>query len=122
MKEFNKITGAKGEIVAQKYLKKQGYKIIETNYSTKLGEIDIIAKEKDVFVFVEVKTRKSADFAKASDFVDEFKQNKLRITAEVYLASHPTDLQPRFDVIEVYAKDGVATVKPKINHLEDAFQ
>jgi putative endonuclease len=54
--------------------------------------------------------------------VDFRKQNRLRTTAEIYLSEHPTDLQPRFDVIEIYAPDGVETQKPVINHLEDAFE
>ena len=114
--------GAWGESQAWEYLRKKKYKLVAVNYKTKHGEIDLIVSNRKYLVFVEVKSRKSAVFANAAEFVDEHKQNKLRITAEMFLASHPTNLQPRFDVIEVYAKDGVATVKPEINHLEDAFQ
>ena len=58
----------------------------------------------------------------AREFVDYRKQERLRTTAAFYLAEHETALQPRFDVIEIYAPDGVATRAPVINHLEDAFQ
>ena len=65
---------------------------------------------------------KSADFAQAMEFVDHHKQVRLRKTAEMYLSQHPTKLQPRFDVIEIYAPDGVDTVNPQFHHLENAFE
>lgn len=114
-------SGAWGEMVAAKYLKKKHFKMITTNYRCKFGEIDIIAANKNFLVFVEVKTRKSDAFATAAEFVDIYKQNRLRSTAEFYLACNPTELQPRFDVIEVYAPFGVETKQPVINHLEDVF-
>ena len=73
-------------------------------------------------VFVEVKLRKSARFAAAREYVDIRKQDKLRVTASIYLSQNPTHLQPRFDIIEIYAPEGTATVSPEIYHLEDAFQ
>lgn len=118
----NNLVGAWGESLAGEYLRKKRYKLVAVNYRTRYGEIDLIVSDRKYLVFVEVKLRKSAKFARASEFVDYHKQNRLRITAEIYLSQHPTDLQPRFDVIEIYAPDGVATVKPEINHLEDAFQ
>ena len=117
----NNASGAWGEMVAAKYLKKKHYKVIATNYRCKFGEIDIIAANKQFLVFVEVKTRRSDAFAAAAEFVDIYKQNRLRSTAELYLAANPTELQPRFDVIEVYAPLGVATKRSVINHLEDVF-
>ena len=117
----NNASGPWGELVAAKYLKKKHYKIIATNYRCKFGEIDIIAANREFLVFVEVKTRKNDEFAAAAAFVDIYKQNRLRSTAELYLAANPTDLQPRFDVIEVYAPFGTATKRPEINHLEDVF-
>ena len=77
---------------------------------------------KKYLVFVEVKLRKSSDFAQALEFVDGYKQERLRTTAQIYLSQFPTQLQPRFDVIEIYAPEGTASVKPEINHMEDAFQ
>lgn len=73
-------------------------------------------------MFVEVKLRKNANYAMAREFVDYRKQNRLRTTAALYLSHNPTRLQPRFDVIEIYAPEGMETVRPVINHLEDAFQ
>ena len=73
-------------------------------------------------VFVEVKLRKSDSFAQAREYVDRHKQDRIRLTASMYLSQYPTDLQPRFDVIEIYAPEGQGTINPKIQHLEDAFQ
>ena len=67
-------------------------------------------------------SRKTADFAQAREFVDWRKQDKLRMTASMYLAENPTKLQPRFDVVEIYAPDGTQTRHPEIHHMEDAFQ
>ena len=117
----NNISGAWGEAVAAQYLKKKRYKIVACNYRCRFGEIDIIAANRKCLLFVEVKTRKSAKFASAAEFVDSYKQERLRTTAELYLSENPTKLQPRFDVIEVYAPDGVDTKDPIINHMEDAF-
>ena len=114
--------GAWGEKTAAQYLKKKRYKILFTGYRSRFGEIDIIAANKEYLVFVEVKLRKSDTFALAREFVDSYKQDRLRTTAEMFLAEHPTQLQPRFDVIEVYAPQGLQTVSPKINHIEDAFE
>ena len=71
---------------------------------------------------MEVKLRKNSSFAQARDYVDSYKQDRLRMTASMYLQQHPTYLQPRFDVIEVYAPQGLHTANPQIHHLEDAFQ
>lgn len=118
----NNLVGAWGEALAGEYLRKKRYKVVAVNYRTRYGEIDLIVSNRKYLVFVEVKLRKSDSFARASEFVNFRKQQRLRTTAEIYLSQYPTELQPRFDVIEIYAPDGVATVKPKINHLEDAFQ
>ena len=117
----NNIAGAWGEQVAAGYLLKKKYKILATNYRCRFGEIDIIAANRTYLVFAEVKLWKSSAFAAAAEFVDHRKQERLRTTAELYLSENPTDLQPRFDVVEIYAPDGINTAKPIINHLEDAF-
>ena len=114
--------GISGEELAIEYLKKQGLKVVEQNVRMTVGEIDVVCYDGDVLVFVEVKLRKNANFAQAREFVDYKKQQRLRTTASLYLSRCPTTLQPRFDVIEVYAPQGMETVKPVINHLEDAFQ
>ena len=115
------LLGPWGEALAAEYLRKKGCRIEAMNYRTRLGEIDIIAANRRYLIFCEVKLRKTADFAAAREFVDARKQQRLRSTALVYLSQHETNLQPRFDVIEIYAPDGTATKKPQINHMEDAF-
>lgn len=114
--------GAWGEHLAARYLESRGYQIVAQGFRCRFGEIDLIAKKGQFLVFVEVKLRKSARFAAAMEYVDQKKQERLRITASVYLSQFPTELQPRFDVIEIYAPKGTDTVRPEINHLEDAFQ
>lgn len=117
----NNIVGAWGESIAADYLRQKRYKILATGYRSRFGEIDLIVFNKTYLVFVEVKLRKSSTFAKAHEFVDSRKQERLRTTAEIYLSQNPTILQPRFDVIEIYAPEGTDTLKPIINHIEDAF-
>ncbi len=87
-----------------------------------MGEVDIIARKGRFVVFAEVKMRKNADFAAAMEFVTPAKQRRVITAAELWLQANPGKYQPRFDVIEVYAPEGVATVKPEINHIEDAFE
>ena len=115
------LLGPWGEALAAEYLRKKGCRIEAMNYRTRLGEIDIIAANRRYLIFCEVKLRTTADFAAAREFVDARKQQRLRTTALVYLSQHETNLQPRFDVIEIYAPNGTATKKPQINHMEDAF-
>lgn len=118
----SKITGAWGEALAADYLRKKRYKIVACGYHCRFGEIDLIAENRKYLVFVEVKTRKNGDFAKAFEYVDFRKQERIRTTASMYLSQNPTRLQARFDVIEIYAPDGSETVRPEIHHWEDAFQ
>ena len=118
----SKLTGAWGEAVAAEFLRKKRYKILASGFHSRFGEIDLIAQDKKYLAFVEVKLRKTADFAKAMEYVDRRKQDKIRVTASLYLSENPTKLQPRFDVIEIYAPEGTATSHPEIHHLEDAFQ
>ena len=118
----NNIVGAWGEQLAAKYLIKKKYKVLASGVRSRYGEIDLIVSNRNFLVFVEVKLRKNAQFAKAREYVDFYKQNRIRTTAELYLSQYPTQLQPRFDVIEIYAPQGLETQNPEINHLEDAFQ
>ena len=108
------LLGPWGEAAAAAYLRKKGFRIEAMNYRTRLGEIDIIAADRRYLIFCEVKLRKSADFAAAREFVDARKQQRLRTTALLYLSQHETPLQPRFDVIEIYAPDGTQTRRPQI--------
>ena len=118
----NNESGAWGEALAASYLRRRFYRIVATGYRSRFGEIDLIVQNKQYLVFVEVKLRKNSDFAAAREYVDRRKQDRIRITALAYLAQNPTTLQPRFDVIEIYAPEGPASLRPEITHLEDAFQ
>lgn len=118
----NNLRGAWGEAVAAEYLRKKHYHLVAAGYQCRFGEIDLIVSNRKYLVFVEVKLRKSGSFAKAMESVDRRKQDRLRITASMYLSQNPTDLQPRFDVIEIYAPEGMKTIHPEIRHMEDAFQ
>lgn len=117
----NNIVGSWGESLAADHLRKKHYRLIATNYRCRYGEIDLIASNRTYLVFAEVKLRKSDRFAAAYEHVDVHKQQRIRTTAEFFLSEYQTDLQPRFDVIEIYAPEGTLTSNPVINHLEDAF-
>ena len=106
--------GRAGEQKATKYLKKLGYKILEKNYTTHLGEIDIIVKDGETIVFVEVKTRKDDLYGLPSQAVNYKKQEKYFAVATEYLVKNKlTDAVCRFDVVEI--------CQEKINHIIDAF-
>ena len=111
------LLGPWGEAAAAAYLRKKGFRIEAMNYRTRLGEIDATGV---LPVFVGGAT-KAADFAAAREFVDSRKQQRLRATALLYLSQHESELQPRFDVIEIYAPAGTQTRRPQITHMEDAF-
>ena len=108
-----KLFGLAGEDLATSYLKKNKYKILERNYTVKLGEIDIIAKDKDEIVFVEVKRRKNDDFGRPSENVDYKKQKKITAVAEFYMSKNEIESYTRFDVIEI--------VGDEISHIKNAF-
>ena len=116
------LLGGWGEALAAEYLRKKRYEIVAQGWRCKFGEIDLIVKNRKYLAFVEVKLRKSDRFAAAMEYVDRRKQDRLRMTASLYLSRNETKLQPRFDVIEIYAPDGMDTANPEIIHLEDAFQ
>ena len=90
----NNLVGAWGESLAGEYLRKKRYKLVAANYRTRYGEIDLIVSNRKYLVFVEVKLRKSDSFARAAEFVNFRKQQRLRIAAEIYLSQNPTELQP----------------------------
>lgn len=113
----NVVVGKSGEDLAKEYLISNGYRILLTNYRNKIGEIDIIAMDKDILVFVEVKTRTSISYGYAFEAVDYRKQRKIINTSMVYIKYHNIfDTQLRYDIIEVYKTKNI-----KINHLENAF-
>ena len=111
--------GSRGEKLAAKYLKSLGMKIIRRNYSTVLGEIDIIAREKDTLVFVEVKSRTEGIEGSAEYAVDRKKRYKISKTALWYLNENsigPVDC--RFDVVTVLFSESSA---PRVNVIKNAF-
>ena len=115
----NKLLGDKGEMLAEKFLEKNKYKILEKNFKTKFGEIDLIAKYKENIIFVEVKTRTSTDYGLPCEAVNYKKQSVIGKVAALYLANNKMSSQNcRFDVIEVL----VSQNKSNINHIVNAFQ
>lgn len=112
--------GKWGEALAANFLRKKRYEIIGANFKSRYGEIDLIACKGDILAFVEVKLRKSSEFAEARENVGVSKQRKIKTTAELWLALNECDLQPRFDVVEIYAPNGY-NGKYSIEHIKDAF-
>ena len=112
--------GGWGEERAARDLRLRAYRILEKNYRCRLGEIDLIARRGGFLVFVEVKLRRTDRFGEAREFVGRSKQERILATAQLWLQEHETSLQPRFDVIEIYAPDGPEG-RVKINHIENAF-
>ncbi len=112
--------GAWGERMARLYLEEHGWYMVTMNFRTRFGEIDIIAENEKYLIFAEVKTRKNARYGAACEAVTLSKQAKIIAAAEAWLQEHPTEKQPRFDVVEVYGEEG-ALLPPCINHLENAF-
>ena len=108
------------EQVAEK-LRQEGWIIAARNFRCRMGELDIVAENGEFLAFVEVKLRKNDAFGSACEAVTPAKQRKLRAAAQFYLIGHPTALQPRFDVAEVYASQGVHTETPDIYYIENAF-
>lgn len=107
--------GIIGEKIAQGYLVNKGYEIIESNFYTKRGEIDIIAKKEKCIFFVEVKTRSNLKFGTPAMAVNTNKQKNIKSTAKIFL--HLNKLygyEVKFDVIEVFINNG----KCEINHIE----
>ena len=101
-KIFNKVVGDSGEDRAVEYLKNNGYRIVKRNFKNKLGEIDVIAYDKDILVFVEVKTRSSDMFGLPREAVNLQKQRKIRLVATSYIKAYKLfDKICRFDVVEV---------------------
>lgn len=113
--------GAWGEEKAARFLEQQGYQILTRNFHSRFGEIDLVAETEDFLVFVEVRLRKSSRFGTPEETVDRRKQQKLRLTAETYLQMNPTQKQPRFDVVALYAKDGMETSPLPVRHIKNAF-
>jgi len=114
-KEF----GAKGEALAEQRLKRLGYKILDRNFTTRSGEIDIIAKDGDTVVFVEVKTRRDASFAAPELSVGPTKRGRMQKAALMYMIKNRLENTPcRFDVVGISAGEG----GPVVDVIKDAFE
>ena len=111
--------GEKSENLAVWYLKKNGYKILEQNYRNRMGEIDIIAKEKKTLVFVEVKSRRSIRYGSPKWAVTPKIQRKISMVALYYLkTTQQTDAKARFDVVAITSNRD----EPQIEIVKNAFE
>ena len=109
----NKKLGRAGEEQALRYLQKNGYKILERNYSNPFGEVDIIAAKDDTVAFIEVKTRLGENYGAPSEAVDRRRRQKYIQAAKYYFYGKQIDKTVRFDIIEI--------LRGEINHIENAF-
>lgn len=110
--------GKEGEELALKFLKKKGYKIIHKNYRTPIGEIDIVAKDGNTLVFVEVKTREGMGYGYPFEAVNKRKRQRIANVASLYLKRFDDIPSCRFDVVSIFYKDG----KPQFELFKDAFE
>jgi len=118
-KSSSKSLGKFGEEIAEELLRSKGYQILKRNFRFGKGEIDIIAKDGDYLVFVEVKSRKNYDFGEPEYAITKSKQRQLKKIAEAYFYVNGIEEQLcRFDVITIV---GEKREEMKINHIENAF-
>lgn len=119
MAEIKEKLGDRGEELAADLLNKMNYEIIERNYRFGRGEIDIIAKDNDELVFIEVKTRKNLEYGHPEFAVTKSKQRQIKRMAEAYLYEKEiSDIDCRIDVIAILLKKNLP---PEINHIKNAF-
>jgi putative endonuclease len=111
--------GSEGEDLAVRFLQKKGYRIVARNYKTPVGEIDIIARDGDTIVFVEVKTRTDISFGYPFEAVNKRKRQKLKNLALLYLKRQGKESPVRFDVLSIFCMDNG---KKDIEHIKDAFE
>ncbi len=122
MADKRKQFGKQGEELAVTFLRKKGYKVIERNFRTRTGEIDIIAKHRDRIVFVEVKTRRSGRYGNPKFAVTAQKKRKISMVALEYLKKHHTIQTPaRFDVVAIQSSKDAETVEIIPNAFELAY-
>lgn len=107
--------------MAQKYLRSKGFNILNNNYSSRYGEIDIVATKDECLVFVEVKFRKENSMVSGLEAVDKRKQEKITKTALVYLSKFNKDVDTRFDVIEITDQNSEKVNAGSIIHIKNAF-
>lgn len=113
----NQETGKTGETIAREHLETAGYRILETNWRFGKDEVDLIARDGEYMVFVEVKTRQSTTFGQPEDSVNKDKQRFLIRAADAYLRKNNIELESRFDIVSVL----LTSTSPKINHIREAF-
>ncbi len=113
VKGHNKLLGARGENRAARYLRREGYKILERGYKSPFGEVDIIARKADAVAFVEVKTRLTDGYGAPNEAVDARRRERYIKAAEYYFGGRVIDVTVRFDIIEIF--------RGEINHIENAF-
>ncbi|KJR40388.1 endonuclease [Candidatus Magnetoovum chiemensis] len=114
----NNLIGKYGELLARRYIRKIGYKIVSKNFKTQDGEIDLIAKDNNTYVFIEVKTKKNAAFAKPFENVNMKKRQRLIKTALMYLKELAQTPSCRFDIISITLNNSAANIE----HLKDVFE
>ena len=110
--------GKAGERYAAAYLEERGYRIVTRNYRVREGEIDIIAESASCLVFVEVRERKAGSLVSPLESITPAKRARILRTAAAYLLRHPSQLQPRFDVVGLVERGGGAY---EVTHVENAF-
>jgi putative endonuclease len=116
MAEHNKL-GDLGEELAVAHLVKNGYDILERNYTYQKAEVDIIAQKEQTLVVVEVKTRSTADFGNPQDFLKPKQIKRLVMAVDAYINENDLDLEVRFDIIAIVIEGKTVDLE----HLEDAF-
>lgn len=110
--------GKEGEELAVSFCKKKGYRILEKNYKTVFGEIDIVARDGDKIVFIEVKTRADDTFGYPFEAVDAKKREKIRKVALCFMKKFKQEVPARFDVLSISLDDG----RKRVEHIIDAFE
>jgi len=116
---MTKELGIAGENLAVAFLRKNGCTIICRNFRTRWGEIDLIARCKNIILFIEVKTRSNADFAQPWEAVGFRKRKHLKAAAKLYIQEHPhSGVEYRFDVVSITLKE---TCEPEIEWIQQAF-
>lgn len=115
-KNFNTLKGKSGEEIACEFLNKKGYRILNKNFTTELGEIDLIITDEETLIFVEVKARGGEEYGYPAEAVNYYKRNKINQVASQYIKKYRLfNIGVRFDVVEVYLNER------RVNHIENAF-
>lgn len=113
-------SGKRGEALAYSFLRREGYKILEKNYKTRLGEIDIIGEDEGSVVFIEIRSANTERFGSLEHTINKKKQDRITKTALSYIKRYGLeDKDCRFDVVCI---ESVDSVSPRINLIRDAFE